>query len=292
MILGVANGRSVAVQDGALLGPANYTPLVDAVCVAVDLDAASLTPVASVRIGRSCPPSLGPPGTSVIVRGGHSLTGDPMAPLDTDAISAFASSCGLANFAVTAAGSPMLADHELAAAEVIAAAVPGARITLSYEFGQAGLRERERLAVRNAGLGTAAGGIADSMAARFPAAPVYFARSDAGLVSSQYFRRYPVVCFRGEVSSAERGDGEGEFAAAYGAALASPTASVERILRAAGRSELDDALAVVQDEVLTRVVSAGAVPGSARISSLIVRPLSYLPDGIYRVRATAVGATP
>jgi hypothetical protein len=291
MILGVANGRSVAVQDGALLGPANYTPLVDAVCVAVDLDAVDLTPVAAIRIGRPCPPSLGPPGVSMIVQGGHSLTGDPMAPLDADAIGAFASSCGLAHFVVTAAGSPMLADHELAAAEVIAAAVPGARITLSYEFGQAGLRERENLAVRNAGLGPAAGLIADTMAARFPA-PVYFARSDTGLVSSQYFRRYPVVCFRGGVSSAERGDGEGEFAAAYGAALASPTASVERILRASGRSELDDALAVVQDEVLTRVVSAGAVPGSARVSSLIVRPLSYLPDGIYRARATAVGATP
>ncbi|MFD1046972.1 hypothetical protein ACFQ1S_16175, partial [Kibdelosporangium lantanae] len=93
----------MAVQDGALLGLANYTPLVDAVCVAVDLDAVSLTPVAAVRIGRPCPPSLGPPGVSVIVRGGHSLTGDPMAPLDTDAIGVFAASCGVANFVVTAA---------------------------------------------------------------------------------------------------------------------------------------------------------------------------------------------
>jgi hypothetical protein len=37
-------------------------------------------------------------------------------------------------------------------------------------------------------------------------------------------------------------------------------------------------------------VSAGAAPGSARVTDTIVNPLSYLPDGLFRVVVTAEGA--
>jgi hypothetical protein len=284
--------------------------------VAVDLGDVRTAPVAVIRVGGPCPevlrPLVGRPedaGVATIVRGGHSLTGRPLAPLDTEAVRRFAASCGLADFAVTATGSPMLAEHELAVAEIIAAEVPGARITLSYEFGRPGLREREEDAIRNAALCPEAGRIADEAARELPGVPVYFARSESGLVSAQYFRRYPLTCDAGGAASLARGraalsaleagqpGGSGQLisdgvAAAYGAVLGRPEAQVERIVQARGRAELDRVLQDARDEVLTRVVSAGAAPGSARIAETTVNPLSYLPDGLYRVRVTAEGAVP
>nr|SBO97575.1 N-methylhydantoinase (ATP-hydrolyzing) [Nonomuraea gerenzanensis] len=249
------------------------------------------------------------------MRGGHSVTGRPLAPLDTEAVRRFAATCGLVDFAVTATGSPMLAEHELAVAAIVAAEVPQARITLSYEFGYPGLREREADAIRNAALGPGAGRIADEVARELPGVPAYFARSGGGLVSAHYFRRFPLTCDRGAAASLVRGraaldEGAGRVeiqhgvsdvalgpgarvpdgvAAAYGVAIQRPEAHVERIVQARGRAELDRVLRDARDEALTRVVSAGAAPGSAGIEEVTVNPLSYLPDGLYRVRVTAGG---
>jgi hypothetical protein len=313
VILGVdLAGRppvAVAVRDGALLGRWPFPGAPDGVgvppraaCVAVELDDVALAPVAVIRVGGPCPEVLRPlvgwpegSGVAVIVRGGHSLTGRPLAPLDTAAVRRFAATCGLVDFAVTATGSPVLAEHELAVAGIVAEQVPGARITLSYEFGRHGLRERENDAIRSAALGPQAGRIADEVAGGLPGVPVYFARSGSGLVSAHYFRRYPLACYGGASASLARGLAAGvarEVAAAYGATVGGPEAQVERIVQARGRAELDRALRDVEDEVLARVVSAGAAPGSARVAQTAVNPLSYLPDGLYRVRVAAEGATP
>ncbi|MDP9869931.1 MULTISPECIES: hypothetical protein [Streptosporangium] len=374
MILGVDLGGHApvvaAVRDGALTEPVGAAR---AVSVAVDLDTVRRAGVAAIRVAGPCPPGLGPlvgwppdSGTATVVRGGHSLTGRPIAELDAGAVARFAAGCGLTDFAVTATGSPVVADHELAVAEIITAEVPGARITLSYEFGRAGLRERENSAILNAALGPEADRIADRITGRmardFPGTPLLFARTGTGLVSAPYFRRYPLVCYLGAFTCALRGGaalagladtvvqergtrvrtglvaggvprtggrrdtgvpvnvplpmsvqapggvavgprareaGPGwqvperaELAVAYGAALAGPTAEVERIVHARGRAELDRAIDDARDEALTRVVSAGAAPGSARVATTVVNPLSYLPDGLYRVQVKAEGAPP
>ncbi|MEV1003017.1 hypothetical protein [Nonomuraea sp. NPDC050202] len=351
MILGVALGEAaptvVAVGDGAATWPVARGAARNAsrACVAVDLGGVPTAPVAAIRVGGPCPEALGPvvgSGAATIVRGGHSVTGRPLAPLDTEAVRRFAATCGLVDFAVTATGSPMLADHELEVAAIVAAEVPQARITLSYEFGYPGLREREADAIRNAALGPEAGRIADEVARELPGVPAYFARSGGGLVSAHYFRRFPLTCDRGAAASLargraalSRGDGRVEVldggtalgggtasggaqapdragstagaqvpdrvettagveipdgvATAYGAALGRPEAHVERIVQARGRAELDRVLRDARDEALTRVVSAGAAPGSAGIDEVTVNPLSYLPHGLYRVRVTAGG---
>ncbi|AQZ61507.1 N-methylhydantoinase (ATP-hydrolyzing) [[Actinomadura] parvosata subsp. kistnae] len=321
MILGVALGESapavVAVRDGAASWPVprGVARTASRACVAADLGGVRPAAVAAIRVGGPCPEALRPvvePGVATIVRGGHSVTGRPLAPLDTEAVRRFAATCGLADFAVTATGSPMLADHELEVAAIVAAEVPQARITLSYEFGYPGLREREADAIRNAALGPEAGRIADDVARELPGVPAYFARTGGGLVSAHYFRRFPLTCDRGAAASLARGraalreradaasGGGGDagpglaevpdgVAAAYGAALGRPEAHVERIVLARGRAELDRVLRDARDEALTRVVSAGAAPGSAAIDEITVNPLSYLPDGLYRVRVTAGG---
>ncbi|WP_433512378.1 hypothetical protein ACQP2T_52965 [Nonomuraea sp. CA-143628] len=310
-------GAGGILTGGGALG-ADRPGEIRAACVAMDLDAEPAAPVAAIRVGGPCPPALAPhiphpQGAATIVRGGHSLTGRPLAALDAAAVRAFAAGCGLVDFAVTATGSPALADHELAVADLVAAEVPGARITLSYEFGRPGLREREREAILNASLRPQAERVADLVASWLPDIPVYFARTGDGLVSAHYFRRYPLVCARGATAAALRSGADRpseanrpafalhggqpeadrpDAAVAFGATLAVPLAAVERIVQARGRAELDRELGDARDEALTRVVSAGAVPGSARIEEMTVNPVSYLPDGLYRVRVTAAGTTP
>lgn len=291
MILGAVHpaGDVVAVRDGVLVDAVGAAPAV--VCVAVDLAGASLAPVAAVRVGGDCLPAWAPPatgdGAATVVRGGHSVTGRRIADLDVDAVRRFAGTCGLTDFAVTATGAPVSAEHELAAAEAIAGEVPGARITLSYEFGHPGLRERERETVRNAALVPAAVRISDELSAAFPGLPVFVARTDEGCVSAHYFRRFPIVCVGGVAASAARG-----VTAAHGATLTAPTAAVVRIVQARGATELDAVLADAKDEALARVLSAGAAPDSVRIGATTVNPLSYLPDGMYLVQVTAVGDLP
>lgn len=309
MILGVALETAggpgpppmmVAADEGGPVWPVSRAAARTAarVCVALDLTGAPVAPVAAIRVGGRCPEALRPvadPGVATIVRGGHSVTGRRLAPLDTEAVRRFAAECGLLDFAVTATGSPVLPEHELEVAAIIAAEVPGARITLSYEFGHPGLREREAETIRNAALSAEADRIADDVARELPGVPAYFARSGGGVVSAHYFRRFPLACDSG--ATASRGRGRAELgsdvpdgvAAAYGALLGEPAAQVERIVQARGRTELDRVLQDARDEALTRVVSAGAAPGSARIAETTVNPLSYLPDGLFRVRVTAGG---
>ncbi|MFI6478775.1 hypothetical protein ACIBH1_12645 [Nonomuraea sp. NPDC050663] len=319
---------SAPALEAALRDTLARAPGLKAVCLAVDLPPGHGAPVAAVRIGGPCPPALAPRlgighttatgSVATIVRGGHDLTGRPLAPLDLPALRHFALTCGLRDFAVTATGSPVLADHELQAAAAIADEVPGARITLSYEYGRAGLREREQWAIANAALCPAASRLADHVTRLLHGLPLYLARTGDGLVSAHYFRRYPLTCAEGATTSLSHAQqaldhrtapttpGAGRTTpgdasrttltpaqcAAYGATLAVPMAGVERIVRARGTAELDRAVGDAQDEALTRVLSAGAVPGSARVSSVAVNPLSYLPDGLFRLRVRAEGATP
>ncbi|MFJ1712818.1 hypothetical protein [Streptomyces sp. NPDC088260] len=187
------------------LGDAPYDRA-DVVCLTTDLDRtpASPSPVAVLRISPACHPALGPAprpgGLTRVVAGGSSLTGRQLAPLDRGGVEAFvreAAAASIASFAVCAAGSPARPGPELTAASVIARLLPGAHITLSYEIGTPGLRERENAATANAALGTWAEHLTDTagrtLRARGITAPLFLARDDAGLVSAEYLRRYPVI---------------------------------------------------------------------------------------------------
>jgi hypothetical protein len=79
-------------------------------------------------------------------------------------------------------------------------------------------------------------------------------------------------------------------AAALGAAHAHPMAEFEQVIVAGGREELAAAVALVQDQALSRVVAAGAAPESAQVSETTQAPVSYLPEGVHRIRVRAVGA--
>ncbi|MFJ6348110.1 hydantoinase/oxoprolinase family protein [Streptomyces sp. NPDC092046] len=199
---------------------------VDAVGLTTDLERrpSRLRPVAALRIAPPSHPSLGPladwpPQAArevgplhAVVPGGAALTGRQLAPLDRTAVADFArraADAGVTAFSVAAAGALTRPDPELAAAEVIAEAVPGAEITLSHELGRSGLRERENTGVLNAALRPWAARVSDTAERALRVgglrAPLHLARNTGGLVSVAYFRRYPVLAIASTTASAVRG---------------------------------------------------------------------------------------
>ncbi|MFD8695464.1 hydantoinase/oxoprolinase family protein [Kitasatospora purpeofusca] len=382
---------------------------VDAVALTTDLERGPLRlrPVATLRISPPCHPSLGPlagwPERAVravgplrrVVGGGSALTGRLLAPLDRVGVADFARQAaaeGVTAFAAAAAGALTRPAPELAAAEVIAEAVPGAEITLSHELGRSGLRERENTAVLNAALRPWAVRLTDTVERALRAggvrAPLFLARNTGGLVSASYFRRYPVLATASTTASAVRGaalaagagravvvdvgaeeircvsvtDGEAERSdagpglggvfldldriradvlargdgsragaeevaalaagvqrrtpggvllaaggepwlvpvrtpdpatavatAAYGAACSEIAVEVDQVAVAGSRAELDRFLGLAGDQALARVVAAGAAPATARLAFAVHTPVSYLPEGVHRLRARALG---
>ncbi|MGW6204391.1 hydantoinase/oxoprolinase family protein [Streptomyces sp. NPDC055089] len=206
------------------LGPLPGT--VRAVAVVTDLARRPHVPrrVAVLRLSPDCHPALGPfvgwpgPAREAVagpfrtVAGGSSVTGRPLAALDGRAVADFARGARLAGvtaFAVCAAGAPTTPGPELEAAGIIAEHVPDAALSLSYEIGSPGLRERENATVLNAALGDWADELAqDSRRALRAAgidAPLLFARDSGGLVSAGYFRRHPVIATSPATPCAARG---------------------------------------------------------------------------------------
>lgn len=200
----------------AALGPLPAVPV--AVTVVTDLGRRPVdpNPVAVLRIAGASHPALAPsPGPARLtgrVAGGASVTGTPLAPLDQNAVYAFALRAadeGLSAFAICAAGAPAHPEPERAAASTIAQVLPRAMLSLSHEIGSAGLRERENATVANAALGVWAEElVADAgraLAAHGITAPLYFARDSGGVVSAEYFRRHPVIATAPATCSAARG---------------------------------------------------------------------------------------
>ncbi|MFB6779047.1 hypothetical protein ACFCX0_16870 [Streptomyces sp. NPDC056352] len=202
------------------LGPRMNVPYerVEVVCLTTDLDRTPYdpSPVAVLRISPPSHPALGPSphpgGLTRVVTGGSSLTGRTLAPLDRAGVAAFArdaAAASITSFALCAAGSPARPEPELAAASVIARHLPGAHITLSHEIGSPGLRERENAAAANAALGRWAEHLTTTaeraLRAHGITAPLFFARDDAGLVSAEYVRRYPVIATVSATACALRG---------------------------------------------------------------------------------------
>ncbi|MFE7156884.1 hydantoinase/oxoprolinase family protein [Streptomyces sp. NPDC057636] len=208
----------------ARLGPLPGT--IRAVAVVCDLARRPLVPrrVAALRISPGHHPALGPfvgwpeksrtavAGPYQTVAGGSSVTGQPLAALDRTATADFAHrarAAGVMAFAVCAAGAPTAPGPELEAAGIIAENVPDATLSLSYEIGSPGLRERENATVLNAALGGWADALVQECRQALRSAgidaPLLFARDSGGLVSADYFRRHPVIAISPATPCAARG---------------------------------------------------------------------------------------
>src|ERR687885_825370 len=127
----------------------------------------------------------------------------------TDQIGAEIRRRTIRHVAISAVFSPINAQMEQQAAEIIGAGVPDARITLSEEIGRIGLLERENAAILNACLqelgSRTVAAYGDALAAAGIAAPLFLTQNDGTLMSAEYAQRFPVLTFASGPTNSMRG---------------------------------------------------------------------------------------
>ena len=146
------------------------------------------------------------------VAGGHEYDGRPFAALDEVAIKTAArqiSDKGLATVAICSVFSPVNAEHETRAAELVREVAPDIAITLSSSLGRIGILERENVALLNAALiGLArrvAGAVISAVREQGITAPVYFSRNDGTIADIETTIRQPVYSFASGATNSMRG---------------------------------------------------------------------------------------
>lgn len=188
------------------------------------VEARRLAPTAALRLslpaGASLPPMVDWPqrlvdavsGTSHLVHGGHEFDGRHIAELDEAEVRRAAQSMGEAgvrSVAISSVFSPVNAEFEARAAEIIAAELPGVAISLSHEIGRIGLLERENATIINAALRELAAHIVDGLASAVTGAgitaPLYLSQNDGTLMDVDFARRYPVATFASGPTNSMRG---------------------------------------------------------------------------------------
>ncbi|MFD9946309.1 hydantoinase/oxoprolinase N-terminal domain-containing protein [Nonomuraea sp. NPDC059023] len=144
-----------------------------------------------------------------IVDGGGGLERDDWTPLDRAAVSRFAAAmAGTAEaFAVVGLFSPLDAEQEHEAAELIRAEVGNLPIALSADLGSLGLLERENATILDAALSGFAQSVADGLATLCPGAAVFVTRGDGTLMSLEHMSRHPGLSLGSGPASVLRGAG-------------------------------------------------------------------------------------
>lgn len=148
-----------------------------------------------------------------IVSGGSELDGEELAPFDANALARFLGTLpdDVHGIAVASVFSPVSADHELAAEEVIRRERGNdVHVSLSHEIGSIGLLERENAAVLNEALVTTAHGVARATRQALAdnglgEAIVFFAQNDGTLMTLDYAVDFPVLTIGSGPANSIRG---------------------------------------------------------------------------------------
>lgn len=152
-------------------------------------------------------------GPTAIVEGGNEYTGAEIAPLDEDGIRRLAAevaAAGCPAIAVSAAFSPASPEHELRAAEVIAAEVGQAlAVSLSHQVGALGLIERENATILNAALLSTSSAVVDgfrsALAHHELDVQAYLTQNDGTLMTAEEAERHPVLTLASGPTNSMRG---------------------------------------------------------------------------------------
>jgi len=149
----------------------------------------------------------------IIVSGGSELTGDPLAPFGRDEMSRFLDSISdtIEAVAITGVFSPVNADHELEAEEIVRKVLGNIPVSLSSGIGALGLLERENACVLNATLiGVArkvVEGLSQALIRNGINAVTFLTQNDGTLMSLDYVLRYPVLTIGSGPANSMRGAG-------------------------------------------------------------------------------------
>ena len=189
------------------------------------VQARGLTPTAVIRLGlpasASLPPFIDWPAELVqatkaqwfLAHGGHEYDGRPISAMRPDEIRSLAAQAvagGAESIAISSVFSPVNADGETEAAELIRAEVgDDIHLTLSHRIGKVGLLERENAAIINAalrGLATqVVAGLRTALTDVGVTAPLFLSQNDGTLMSLETALQYPVATFASGPTNSIRG---------------------------------------------------------------------------------------
>ena len=183
-----------------------------------------LMKVAAIRVGLPASASLEPfidwpedlaalvRGGVHMIAGGHEYDGRPIVPFDRTAMREAAKRIrdqGLRSVGIAAVFSPLTAECELAAADVLQEVCPGVHVTLSHELGRIGLLERENATLLNACLKELAHkttrAFERALAESGIRAPLYLTQNDGTVMLAEYAESFPVYSFASGPTNSMRG---------------------------------------------------------------------------------------
>jgi N-methylhydantoinase A/oxoprolinase/acetone carboxylase beta subunit len=183
-----------------------------------------LVRVAAIRIGLPASASLRPmvdwPGDLrdkvdplvFMVQGGHEFDGRAFMPLDEPALRDAARrirDAGVDAIGIASIFSPLTAEHELRAAQIVAEFCPGASVTLSHQLGRIGLLERENVTLLNACLSRLGrqviGAFREALGTVGLHAPFYLTQNDGTVMLAEAAARFPVYSFSSGPTNSMRG---------------------------------------------------------------------------------------
>jgi N-methylhydantoinase A/oxoprolinase/acetone carboxylase beta subunit len=209
-------GLVPAAVTAVMIGTTHFTNAV--------VEGRRLSRTAAIRLGLPATAALPPltdwppalrqalDGQVYLCHGGHEFDGREIAPFDPDEVRRAAEDIaarGIRTVAIASVFSPVNAEMERRAAEVVQEVAPGTAVSLSNEIGRVGLLERENATILNACLRDLAAQITDALEAAVRGAgieaPLYLSQNDGTLMSVDYCRRYPVATFASGPTNSMRG---------------------------------------------------------------------------------------
>jgi N-methylhydantoinase A/oxoprolinase/acetone carboxylase beta subunit len=224
----VTSGITTALRD--LLGAATPGGPIDAAMIGTThftnavVQRRDLVPVAAIRIGlpasASLPPFVDWPedlaalvrGDVVMLEGGHEYDGRPIVPFDERGMRTAARrfrTAGRTSVAIASVFSPLNAECEQRAAEILREEYPEVAVTLSHQLGRIGLLERENAALLNAALVDLARRTTRAFSAALRAsglaAPLYLTQNDGTVMLADTAQAFPVYSFASGPTNSMRG---------------------------------------------------------------------------------------
>lgn len=211
-----ARAFSPAQIQAVMIGTTHFTNAL--------VEARRLAPTAALRLAlpatEGLPPMIDWPGRlrqaigghAYLCHGGHEFDGREISPLDEDEIRRAArdmAAHGVRSVAISSVFSPVNAEFEQRAADIVTSVLPGVQVSLSHEIGRVGLLERENATIVNACLRDLAEQIVDAFGSALAtagiSAPLYLSQNDGTLMDAGYARRYPVATFASGPTNSMRG---------------------------------------------------------------------------------------
>lgn len=188
------------------------------------VEARRLAPTAAIRLGlpatEALPPMVDWPDrlrTAIgdhgyLCHGGHEFDGreiSELRPAEIERVAEDIAAADVRSVAISSVFSPVSADFELRAADLVTARLPGVHISLSHQIGRVGLLERENATIVNACLRDLAEDIVDAFTRALGTvgidAPLYLSQNDGTLMDVEFTRRYPVATFASGPTNSMRG---------------------------------------------------------------------------------------